>query len=106
MKGGQIMNKKKVYISGKVTGLPMAQAKRMFSEAEEHINRTGKYEAVKPLKFDEVPDKPWEYYMRKDIRLLMCCDMICPLPNWADSKGAKLEMHIAQQLGMEVLIIR
>lgn len=95
--------KKKVYISGKVTGLPINVARKMFSDAEDKINATGKYEAVNPLK-DEKEGYEWEYYMRKDIKLLMDCEFIYFLPNWQESRGANLEMIIAWQLGIQTLI--
>lgn len=99
----EYVHKPKVYISGKVTGLPINVARKMFSDAEDKINATGKYEAVNPLK-DEKEGYEWEYYMRKDIKLLMDCEYIHFLPNWQESRGANLEMIIARQLGIQTLI--
>lgn len=97
-------NKPKVYISGAVSFIPYEKAKAMFSEAEEFINATGEYEAVNPLDFDEAPDNEWEYYMRKDIKLLCDCEYIYFLPNWNTSRGANLEQLIARQLNIKTLI--
>lgn len=42
----------------------------------------------------------WVEYMRKDIAELLTCDAIYPLPGWEESRGARLEMHIARELGL------
>lgn len=100
----EYVHKPKVYISGKVTGLPINVARKLFSDAEDKINGLGKYEAVNPLQ-DDKEGYEWEYYMRKDIKLLMDCEYIHFLPNWQESRGANLEMIIARQLGIQTLII-
>lgn len=40
--------------------------------------------------------------MKEDIKALCDCDMIYLLPNWQDSKGAKMEYCIALFLNLEV----
>ncbi|PTR23700.1 MULTISPECIES: DUF4406 domain-containing protein [unclassified Pseudomonas] len=41
--------------------------------------------------------------MRLDIDALMDCDTVATLPGWAHSKGARLEVLIADRLGMTVV---
>lgn len=88
----------KVYISGKVSGLPYETAVENFAKAAERINEMG-HEAVNPLE-GEPQGLTWEQYMRRDIAKMMGCDAIYTLPNWHDSKGAILEVMIASELGM------
>ncbi|MGY4533844.1 hypothetical protein ACVW0Y_002980 [Pseudomonas sp. TE3786] len=38
--------------------------------------------------------------MRQDIPQLLTCDTLALLPAWRNSRGAKLEHHIAAQLGI------
>lgn len=45
----------------------------------------------------------WIAYMREDIKLLMDSDKVAVLPNWQQSKGAKLEVYLAHELGMEII---
>lgn len=93
----------KVYISGKITGLPIEEAKAKFDRVEAYLQSLG-YNVVNPIK--EVPykeGKSWEQYMREDLKLLLDCDTICMLSNWTESRGAKEERHVALIVGMNVI---
>lgn len=68
--------------------------------------RAAGFDVVNPAEHGEEPGKAWADYLRKDIRLLMDCDAIALLPGWEKSKGAKLEVHIATELGMRVAPLR
>jgi hypothetical protein len=57
---------------------------------------------VNPAENDEAPGAAWSDCLRKDIRLLMDCTGVALLDGWERSKGARLERHIALELGMEV----
>lgn len=41
--------------------------------------------------------------MRRDIHMLLQADMVMFLPGWEQSKGAQLEMRIAEELELEIL---
>ena len=43
--------------------------------------------------------------MRGAIAQLVTCDQVALLDGWQQSKGAQLEVHIAEQLGIERLPI-
>lgn len=45
----------------------------------------------------------WTDCMRRDIAALMDCDTVATLPGWEYSKGARLEVLIAERLGMTVV---
>ncbi len=63
------------------------------------------FEAVNPCDLNHAGhDQTWESYMRVDIIALMGCEAICLLPGWDRSAGAKCEYHLAQVLGMDVLV--
>lgn len=98
---------KKLYISGKITGLKIEQAKANFADAEKFVkeNMVG-YSPVNPFDLvEQSDDKTWIDYMRADIKILVDCDAILMLPDWKDSEGAKLELQIAQGLKMKVYYI-
>lgn len=46
---------------------------------------------------------PWEVCLRDDVQTLSKCQGIILLPGWSASRGARLEISIAINLGMPVL---
>jgi hypothetical protein len=88
---------KKIYISGKITGLPYEKAFEKFERAENQLKAIG-FEVVNPMKLDHKNALTWSDYMRTDIKALMECDNIFLLSNWRESKGAILEKQIADAL--------
>lgn len=88
-----------VYISGPITG--HASYREAFEGAQRDLSDQG------ILSFNpahvEIPGASWEEYMRHDIAMLLKCDAIFLLPGWTTSRGACLEYHIAQQLGMTIV---
>ncbi len=70
------------------------------------IYREAGYTVVNPAELDveagDVGQKPWDFYLRRDIKVLTDCTRIVMLPGWENSKGARLEHHIADQLGLSV----
>ena len=93
--------KKTIYIAGKVTGLPMEEVVTKFEAAEQKLIQDG-YEVVNPLKVVDNFEATWNDAMRKCIIALMGCDEIFLLPDWGDSKGAKVEYALAYNLKMKM----
>ncbi|ADL53234.1 DUF4406 domain-containing protein [Clostridium cellulovorans] len=89
------MSKKmKVYIAGKITGLP--DYKENFAEVEEKLIKEGHLvmnPAILPEGF------PWEAYMPICYAMIDACDTVCMLGNWIDSKGARMEYVYAKKQG-------
>ncbi len=96
------MSRKKVYISGQITGLKEADAFALFAKAEEHI-LSKNAEPVNPMKLPHQHDGRWHSYMREDIKALCDCDAIYMLSNWANSKGAQVEHNLARTLNIEII---
>ncbi|WGU70656.1 DUF4406 domain-containing protein [Capnocytophaga canimorsus] len=92
----------KIYISGKISGLDIEQAKRNFDNAEQLISAIG-LTPVNPFKNGLTLSHSWEQHLLKDIENLMACDGILMLENWLDSKGARIENNIANEMGKVVL---
>lgn len=95
----------RVYLSGKMTGLPDFGFP-IFNKHAASLRASG-YEVINPAELDAQDAGPmtWEQYLRRDIAHLITCDGIALIPNWTDSRGAKLEKHIAEQLGMRVIFL-
>lgn len=90
----------KIYISGPMTGIPQYNSPAFFAAADT-IALNG-HEPINPAEHVTETDKPWEWFMRKDLRLLLDADAVCLLPGWALSPGATLEAHVALSLGMRL----
>lgn len=91
----------KIYISGKITGLPLSEARQRFADAAELLNAIG-FEAVNPLNNGLQESAGWKEHMVADIRMLLDCDAIYMMDNWMQSKGASIEYDIANRLNMDV----
>lgn len=95
----------KVYISGKISGLPEQEYKRNFAEAEKKL-RLFNYIPINPAKIGIVPGFKWEDYMKESLKLLCDCDFIYFLPDSDDSRGVAFERQTATILGIPTLNIQ
>jgi hypothetical protein len=93
---------KRIYISGKITGLPVSEVREKFDAAEQELAAQG-YEVVNPLKTAIPYGAEWETHMTVDILLLTGCDAIYLLSDWLYSRGATLEKRIAEITGKEII---
>lgn len=88
-----------VYVSGPVTGVPNGN-RLAFAEAARRLEEAG-FRPVDPTGI--VPGgAPWERAMRTCISLLAASDGLAFLPGSTCSRGASLEMRVADELGMRV----
>lgn len=92
----------RVYISGAISGREPNEVRKEFEGAEKLLTSLG-WKAVNPLANGLTDAHTWEEHMRADLRLLLECDKIVVLPGWWESKGARLEVFVATELGMEVM---
>ncbi len=93
-----------IYISGKMSGLEDLN-KPKFSEAQMRLVKLG-YVVINPhnVKLRKGQKSTWQNHMINDIiALLKYCDKVAVLDDWADSKGAQIEIFLAQQFGIEVI---
>jgi hypothetical protein len=88
------------YIAGPMTALPDLNYPA-FDAAAAELRAEG-VDVLNPAEQTAGPDQPWEHYMRLGLASLLRCDSIVLLPGWTNSKGAKLEYHVACSLGMRV----
>lgn len=101
----------KIYISGPISGLPIEVYTKAFKEAEDTLLMEG-WEVVNPVTLDhdheaaskiECPKERWAFYMDKCISALLRCDAIYMLKGWEKSKGASVEMSIANAFDFKII---
>lgn len=92
---------KKIYIAGKVTGLPIDEVTMKFGTAQKELENKGFF-PVNPLEVVNDFKATWEAAMKKCIRALTECDAVYLLPCYTDSPGARFEIEIAHKLGIPV----
>lgn len=97
------MDIQKIYISGKITGLPIGEVIAKFRSAEEKIRRFG-FEPVSPLDNGLPFEAEWPDQMGKDIALLLRCGAIYMLSDWQQSEGAMIEYLVARQRRMRIFL--
>jgi hypothetical protein len=92
----------RIYLSGPMTGV-RDQNRPLFHAEAKRLRELG-YDVVSPAEICPDPKASWEACVRADIAQLVYCHGIAMLPDWERSRGARLEYHIATQLGMPVFI--
>lgn len=102
--------KQLIYISGKITGDDNYRAK--FAMAEKRLIRDG-YSVLNPVEGADWLDRmyeaaglappSWSEYMRKCLLAISDADALYMLRDWQESRGARLEHHIASELGIKIV---
>jgi hypothetical protein len=106
-------NAKRYYISGPMTGIPDVN-RPAFNETAERLRNKGYFVFSPGEEDDSVIEEEarknglgqewaWGQFLKRDLRALLDCDAVVVLPGWRRSKGATLEVHVAQTLGLPVL---
>lgn len=97
------MKSMKIYISGKISGLPVDEVVAKFQTAERKIRKFGLI-PINPLDNGLPIEAEWADQMGKDIALLLRADAIYMLPDWRQSEGATIEYLIARQRRMHIFL--
>lgn len=100
------MKKDYVYVSGPMTGIK-DNNEPAFNRATAALRRKG-YKVVNPAEYDKSGQLlSWADCLRRDLTL-MCekCSSVALLPGWEKSRGATLEVYVAEKLGMRVALVK
>lgn len=92
----------RIYISGKISGLPYKEVEQRFEDAEALLTELG-FEVINPLKNGLAAHEEWIKHLCKDIELLHSCDAIYMMDNWVTSTGADIEHYIAVRTKKDIL---
>lgn len=96
------MEKMKIYIAGKVTGLPKDEVTAKFESAASRVRELG-HIPVNPIEVVNDWHCTWNEAMGKCIAALVKCDAVYKLPCSSDSRGAKIELTLAEALDMLII---
>jgi hypothetical protein len=90
------MYRKKIYISGKITGDDNYRVK--FLKAKDRLFEAG-YFPFNPAVLEEMQ---WKKAMRVVVKAMLDCEGVALLPDWKDSRGAKIEARLSREVGIPV----
>lgn len=95
----------KVYLSGPMKGNDDFQ--RLFGNIAEAIRKVPRWECFNPAeKAENVEDAtPAEHQraLRGCLRMVISSEVVVALPGWEESRGARLEVFVAAELGIKIL---
>lgn len=91
----------RLYLAGPMTGINDFNYPAFNAMADRL--RAGDYEVENPADHATVDAAVWADYMAYDLTRLGLCGMIALLLGWDLSQGARLEVMIAEHLGMRVV---
>ena len=87
----------KIFISGAITGVPTYKAN--FAAAQIQLEKAG-FMVANPAENERCGS--WKHYMCASISQMLECDGVAYLLDWKYSKGAQIEIALAQELGIPV----
>jgi hypothetical protein len=89
----------RLYVSGRISGDPDYLSK--FMDAVYELVKAGYEDIINPCCYASADDD-WNTAMRKTLSVMLTCGGVALLPDWEESRGAKIEARLAVNLGLEV----
>lgn len=94
--------KKRAYISGKTTSVPLKELQSKFKKAELYLQNIGML-PVNPLNNSCNENQSKREHLIKDLELLLKSDCILILNKWIDSKQSEIELKIAEEYDIPII---
>lgn len=100
------MKTKRFYVSLPISGYDLDERKAEAERIKSKLNFCGLSIIKVITPFDVCPeaDKPYSYYMSKDIEALLECDVVYMCKGWQNSKGCLAEFAVAKIYGKEIIM--
>lgn len=92
-----------IYMSGPMTGIPEFNAPAFAAYTAKY--RALGFRVISPAELDgDDHGQPYRHYLRRDMNVLLDehVERIYMMPGWESSRGAKLERHAAEAVGIAV----
>lgn len=91
-----------IYLAGPMTGVEDYNYPA-FIKAASQLRSAG-HTVLNPAElFDQDMKLPRAVYMKIGIKNLISAEFVAVLPNWENSRGAKLEVDVARECGLPVI---
>ena len=99
------MKTKRFYVSLPISGYDLDERKSEAERIKSKLNFCGLSIVKVITPFDVCPeaDKPYSYYMGKDIEALLECDTVYMCNGWQNSKGCMAEFEVARIYGKKIM---
>lgn len=99
------MKTKNLYVSLPISGYDLDERKSEAKRIKSKLNFCGLSIIKVITPFDVCPeaDKPYSYYMGKDIEALLECDVVYMCKGWQNSKGCLAEFEVARIYSKEIM---
>ena len=105
------MKRKRIYISIPISGYDLEEVKEKARYISERLLwdvfelKKGQHrpDVITPFDVCPEPDKPYSYYMGKDIEALLECDAIYLCEGRQNSKGCMTEFEVARIYNKQIL---
>ena len=105
------MKRKRIYISIPISGHDLEKVKEKARNIRECLlcdvfgfrNGQNRPDVITPFDVCPEPNKPYSYYMGKDIEALLECDAIFLCKGWQNSKGCMAEFELARIYGKKIM---
>ena len=106
------MKRKRIYISIPISGHDLEEVKAKARDIREWVlwdefgleKGLHRPDVITPFDVCSEPDKPYSYYMGKDIEALLECDTIYLCKGWQDSRGCMAEFAVAKIYNKKIII--
>jgi hypothetical protein len=97
---------KRIYLSGRYTGIMHDDAMAIFEKYESQlISENEGCEVVNPLKLGIPLNTPWIEAMEICIENMATCNAIALIPNYSESRGARIELSVAKKCNFEIIYL-
>lgn len=91
----------RIYVAGPMTGIEEFNFPAFHAAAE--MLRNSGWVVENPAEHGLVCGAEWADYLAYDLTRIGLCGSVYLLPGWENSKGAQLEVLIAERLGMQII---
>lgn len=93
---------KRIYLAGPMTGHDNDNRDAFNAEAA-RLRALG-FVVINPAELNEAfPNRPYVWYMKRDIQEMVTCDAVALLANWYSSRGTNIEYKLARDLEMPTI---